>query len=189
MLGFAALGLAPRLAPGICHPHIPPIHPPSSKFTPSSSFSSKFTSQYILSSKLFWFWFWGRGTAASWCSYSESNHSNLCRVVSSSITDTTPPPIFPVDTRSARWADKVTGEGEGWGRRRGAGKCKFPFTPPPSSPSWPAQLVPWRAIIPIYALICLCRPPHSPLIGRYLPKLAPRKELTSKSATLRLWWS
>ena len=27
MLGFAALGLAPRLAPGICHPHIPPIHP------------------------------------------------------------------------------------------------------------------------------------------------------------------
>ena len=34
MLGFAALGLAPRLAPGICHPHIPPIHLPLLKIHP-----------------------------------------------------------------------------------------------------------------------------------------------------------
>ena len=91
----------------------------------------------------------------------------VCEVVSCRNTKTTLPPLFPVDTRCTCWADKVAQEEMG-GRGEGgvlAGKCKFPFTPPPSpSPGYPsrAQLVPWRAIIPIYALICLCRGRHIP---------------------------
>ena len=37
----------------------------------------------------------------------------VCKVVSCTNTKTTPPPLFPVDTRCTRWADKVAQEGKG----------------------------------------------------------------------------
>ena len=38
---------------------------------------------------------------------------HVCKVVSCTNTKTTPPPLFPVDTRCTRWEDKVAQEGKG----------------------------------------------------------------------------
>ena len=88
-------------------------------------------------------------------------------------TKTTPPPLFPVDTTCTCWADKVAQEEMGEGGLL-AGKCKFPFTPSPSSPSPLSSAGPMARNYPhLCAHLSLPRSPHSPLIGRYLPKLAP----------------
>ena len=116
-----------------------------------------------------------------------------CKVVSCTNRKITPPPLFQVDTTGTCWADKVAQEEMGAGGRWGdggeggevgcwgAGKCKFPFTPPPShfplpSPTQPSSAGPMARNYPhLCAHLSLPRPPHSPLIGRYLPKLARRE--------------